>query len=112
MKTLRQRVLLKAWRLIREEGMTFSRALKFAWKVVKRAELRDLLSHAIVTVTFMKVSGEITTRTVTRNASFIPAEFAPKGENTKKYGTITFFSLSDGGWRSFRSDNLIRYKVA
>src|SRR4051812_35133957 len=100
MKTLRQRVLLKAWRLIREEGFTFARALKFAWKVVKRADLKDLLSHSIVRVTFMKVSGEVTTRTVTRNASFIPAEFAPKGDSTKKDGTITFFSISDGGWRS------------
>jgi len=110
--SLRQRVMYKAWNLIKEEGFTFRRALKFAWTVVKRAEFKKLLSQTVVKVTFTKVNGETTTRLATRSAEFIPAEYAPKGEGNRNEGVITFFSMNDGGWRSLKAENLIRYRVA
>ena len=112
MATLRQKVMMKAWKLIKEDGFTFGRALKFAWTVIKRAEFKKLLSQTVVRVTFTKVNGETTTRLATRSAEFIPAEYAPKGEGNRNEAVITFFSVSDGGWRSLKAENLIRYRMA
>jgi hypothetical protein len=113
MKTQRQRVTLWAWEFTRQHNYTWSQAMKAAWKEIKLRDLSNALSHQTVRVSFMKVNGERTTRMATRNSKLIPSQFAPKGSGMSKAdNVITFFSLTDGGWRSFRSDNLITFQVA
>jgi hypothetical protein len=113
MKTQRQRVALWAWEYRTQYNYTWSQAMKKAWKEIKLRDLSAALAHKTVRVSFMKVNGEKTTRMATRSSKLIPHPFAPKGTGQGKHdNVVTFFSLTDGGWRSFRSDNLISYQVA
>ena len=113
MKTQRQRVTLWAWEFTRQHSYTWSQAMKKAWKEIKLRDLNTALAHKTVRVSFMKVNGEITTREATRSSKLIPQSFAPKGTGQGKHDNlVTFYSLTDGGWRSFRSENLISYQVA
>jgi hypothetical protein len=87
--------------------------MKKAWKEIKLRDLNTALAHKTVRISFMKVNGEVTTREATRSSKFIPHRFAPKGTGQSKHANVvTFYSLTDGGWRSFRAENLIRYQIA
>ena len=113
MKTQRQRVALWAWEFTRQHNYSWSQAMKKAWKEIKLRDLNTALAHKTVRISFMKVNGEITTREATRSSKLIPHAFAPKGTGQGKHdNVVTFYSLTDGGWRSFRSENLISYQVA
>jgi hypothetical protein len=113
MKTQRQRVTIWAWNFARQNNYNWSTAMKAAWKEIKLRDLHTALAHKTVRVTFMKINGEITTREATRSRKLIPAQFAPKGQGGYSHDkVVTFFSLTDGQYRSFRSDNLISFQVA
>jgi hypothetical protein len=113
MKSIRTRVALWAWEFTRQHNYSWSQAMKQAWKEIRLQDLNTALAHQTVRVTFLKINGEITTREATRSSKFIPHRFVPKGTGQGKHDhVVTFYSLTDGGWRSFRSENLIRYQIA
>lgn len=99
-------VFKTAWSYIKNNIFTtLSDALKAAWKAVK---LRMALKVGKVEVTFRKASGEITTRTATLCSDFF--EYTNKGTNrVPKPSVISFYSLTDNGFRACRIERLISY---
>lgn len=112
MRTIRQQVMITTWGLVKYSGLTFRVALKRAWNQAKIAALKTLLrSHKLI-ITFLKVNGEVTTRTATRNTSFIPSQLVSKEIGNTSDSIVNFYSEGDNGWRSFRNENLISFSIA
>jgi hypothetical protein len=69
------------------------------------------LSAGEVDITFMKVSGEITTRRATTNLDLVPQELHPKESTKKCADCVQFYSITDSAWRCFKVLNLIDFVV-
>lgn len=106
-------VMTRAWQLVKNQGLKIKQALAKAWKECKLALLKELLRHGFVFVTFRKADGSVTTRLATRNTDFVPEAAKPKntgiGANAE---VIPFYSETDAGWRLFKADSLVSFKVA
>lgn len=106
----RSQVFSTAWKLVKETGISLSEALKNAWAQVKLQALRVSLSIGSVQVTFRKVDGTVTTPLATRNLGLIPSEAAPKVSKPES-SALAFYSLTDNGWRSLKTENLICFSI-
>ncbi len=109
-KVTRSAVMSAAWKLVRA-GISHSNAMRQAWKDAKLAALWEALSLGFVWITFQKVDGTVTTRKATRRADLVPDPDKPRGGAAGR-ATISFWSDTDAGWRSFKADNLITFKAA
>ena len=99
-----------AWKLVKA-GATLSAAMSQAWKEARIEAVKEALSLGFVWITFRKVDGTVTTRKATRNADLVPDPDKPRGGAAGR-AAIPFYSETDHGWRSFRTDSLIRFKAA
>ncbi len=106
----RSTVMQAAWKLVKT-GATLSAAMSQAWKETRIEAVKQALTADFVWITFRKVDGTLTTRKSTRNADLVPDPDNPRGGAASR-ATIPFYSETDAGWRSFRTDNLIRFKAA
>lgn len=72
--------------------------------------LNEMLNTGFCRVNFTKINGENREIICTLNSNYIPQEYMPKQNTTKKTpsetGTFTAYSVKDG-WRSFKVDNVI-----
>jgi len=76
--------------------------------ILTKTSINKQLSNGLYIVRYEKRDGEIRTQIATRDMSVIPTEAHPKGANINQSDEIVrFFSVLDGGWRSFVIDNLI-----
>ncbi len=76
--------------------------------ILTKTSINKQLSNGLYIVRYEKRNGEIRTQIATRDMSLIPAKAHPKGANINQSdGIVRFFSILDGGWRSFVIDNLI-----
>lgn len=93
-----------AWSLFKSNiFVNFSEALKAAWKFYKT---KAALKNSIVNLTFRKSNGEITTRKATLQDGYFPES---KGSiRAPKAGLITFWSITDGGFRACRIERLLK----
>jgi hypothetical protein len=78
-----------------------------------REFILDTLSHCLCTVTFDKLDGTERTMKCTRNSSFIPSEFHPKGEKLIKENTeiVSAYDIDAKGWRSFTVKNVTHFNL-
>ena len=106
----RSQVMQAAWKLIKA-GASLSAAMFQAWKEAKIRAVKEALTLGFVWITFRKVDGTVTTRKATRNADLVPNPSKPKG-GAAAGSVIPFYSETDHGWRSFKCDNLVSFKVA
>lgn len=91
---------------IKKTGESWSDSLKAAYKALKaKAELKQ----SVCRIVFLKTDGTRTERVGTLRPDFLP-DFRGNGRvsNSSK---ITFWSLTDGGFRSFLPQNLISISV-
>lgn len=88
-----------AWTLFTSQDITFSDALKLAWKKEKVENLLYLNDQ--VQITFIKRDGEIVTRTGTKNMA------RNLGKSSKSTGLVLFYSNTDNAIRSFKIERLI-----
>jgi hypothetical protein len=64
------------------------------------------------------MDGTVTTRKATSNMDLIrsnelvPDPNKPRGGSAATAAMLSFYSETDHAWRSFRTDNLIRFKAA
>jgi hypothetical protein len=102
----------KAWTLVKETGISLSQALKDAWALVKLQAVKALMRAGTVSVTFRKVSGEVTTRTATRNMDLVPAEKHPKiSKETEYVWSLPFFDLGCNGWKCLKAENILSFST-
>jgi hypothetical protein len=106
----RSTVMQAAWKLIKADA-TLSAAMSQAWKEAKIKAVKEALTLGFVWITFRKVDGTLTTRKATRNADLMPDPNKPKS-SAAAGEVIPFYSETDHGWRSFKCDNLVSFKVA
>jgi len=89
--------------------------LRKAWALVKIQALQTAMSTGIVTITFRKLSGELTTRQATRSLDLIPSEHHPRNGSrayTPDLFLLPFYSLTDGGWRSLTAQGVVSFKLS
>ncbi len=109
----KSQVFTTAWQLVKTEDLSLSQALRRSWREHKCKALLELLRSSVLSITFRKVDGTVTTRVGTRSAQLVPTEAQPKGYgSSKSFDVIPFYSLSDHAWRSFRTDSIIRIQAA
>lgn len=89
---------------IKKSGLNWSKSLKAAFAGLKA---KALMNDNIVTITYLKASGEKTTRLATLNSEFIPASKGTTKNWKRESAKISFWSVTDSGWRSFLPQNLI-----
>lgn len=95
-----------AWSYLKQNLFsTFSECLKAAWLNLK---LRAALKIGKVILTFKKKDGSYTAREATTNSNLFSYE--SKGRRTPKLDVISFFSLTDDGFRSTRIENVIHFQ--
>lgn len=73
------------------------------------AELRNLLSTDIVSVSFTKKDGSAREMLCTTMQEYLPKSDNPCSEITltpRETGIVTVWDLEAGGWRSFRFDSI------
>ena len=87
--------------------LTFSEALKAAWKAYK---LKLALKSGKVSITFQKASGEITTRIATLSSDLFAYQ-STTTSRTPKSDLIKFYSLTDEGFRACRIERLLTYNT-
>lgn len=107
----RSAVMSAAWKLVKA-GATLSAAMLQAWKEARIEAVKEALTIGFVWITFRKVDGTVTTRKATRNAELVPDPDKPRGGAAAARAVIPFYSETDHAWRSFRTDNLIKFKAA
>jgi len=94
--------LFKIAHAIKAQFNSWSEALRHAWKVIK---LKAKMKIGEVKFKFRKVDGSIREALGTLNITI------EKGENnrskTPNHGQIAYFDLQQGGFRSFKAENLI-----
>ncbi len=95
MKTL----LFKIAHSIKANYITFSDALKQAWKIIK---LRMKMKFRNVVFQYKKVDGSIRNAVGTLNVSY-----ESKGGKSVNYSVVNYFDTESNGWRSFKAENLI-----
>lgn len=94
-----------AWK-IKKTGKSWSESLKAAYKTLKaKAELKQ----SVCRISFQKTDGTITERVGTLRPDFLPS--LKGGSRVSTSAKITFWSLTDNGFRSFLPQNLISVKV-
>lgn len=88
---------------LKGQGYSWAEALRLGWK---SAKLFSVLRNHYVTFTFAKLNGEITTRTGTLIPDALPAS---KGSTLRSRSSakVTFWSVTDNGFRSFLPQHLI-----
>ena len=96
----RSSMMRSAWALFRKLDVTFSEAMKMAWKSVK---LRIRMRMGVVRFKFRKVDGTI------RNAlgTLMEGYFEVNGSGKPNYSVQTYFDVEKGHFRSFQINNLI-----
>ena len=84
--------------------------------VLDKELMIDLLTENVVTITFEKVNGEERVMKCTLIKDIVPGEIDPS--QMKKELTSTeakphqaVWSIDDGGWRSFRWENVKGYEI-
>ena len=103
---MKSQIFTTAWAFFRENIFeTFSQALSAAWKVVKA---KTMMRTDGATLTFLKADGTRTTRLATLNHQDIPST-AGAGRRSR-LDLLTFWSLTDNGWRSCRVERLVAVK--
>ena len=80
---------------------------------INREFIVDTLNHCMCTVTFEKLDGSERTMKCTRNPSFIPAEFKPKGAKIIKENleVVSAYDIDSKGWRSFTVENITHFNL-
>lgn len=76
-------------------------------------ELKDLLSHNVVEVTFKKADDEIRVMECTRNKDYIEKLDGKVGESLlgPKEPIIPVFDVELKEWRSFYADSVVNYNI-
>lgn len=90
-----------AWK-IRKTGKSWSESLKAAYKALKA---KAKLQQSVCRIVFKKTDGTVTERLATLRPDFLP-DFKGNGRVSTS-SKITFWSLTDNGFRSFLPTNLI-----
>jgi hypothetical protein len=75
--------------------------------------LKESLHQGICEITFEKVDGSIRTLKGTLKGDYIPQRVESKSEKKRKdiQGVIPVYSIDDNGWRSFKEDSILSYRV-
>ncbi|MCB0628885.1 MAG: SH3 beta-barrel fold-containing protein [Saprospiraceae bacterium] len=96
-----------AWK-IRKTGKSWSEAMQNAYAGLRaKAQLQSNVCRII----FIKSDGTRAERVGTLDPSFFPAFNGTKSNRTRTSEKISFYSLTDGGWRSFLPQNLLSIQV-
>lgn len=75
---------------------------------VNRAALVERLKSEVVSITFTKADGTVKTVDATLQESFLPPRQEPATPVKIEHAHAQpFWSVTDGGWRSFRWDSII-----
>ena len=82
---------------------SFGQAQRKAWTTIRA---KQLMSNAIVTITFLSSKG-ITTRLATRQDAFMPQLKGTTKSYNRTSNKVTFWSIGDNGFRAFLPHNLI-----
>ena len=88
---------------------TWKERVRLAWYFVK---FNKALKDGLVTFSFWKKDGTIREAKGTKHPLLIPFEDRPTTNNkrpTTNYGTIPFFDLDKGEWRSFSITHFIGF---
>lgn len=117
----KSQVLRKAHKLAKlllQKFNDYRKALSFALRSIytslrssENLSLDTALRVGKVSITFMKKSGEITTRVGTKNYSLIPRGKWSKGTRKNPEHLVAFFSLTNDDYRSANRDHVIEYKL-
>jgi hypothetical protein len=99
----RRSMMKSAWSIFNKGMMTFSDAMRVAWKSVK---LRARMRTEVVRFTFRKVDG-----TVREALGTLMSDFMPETSGTSRkddYTLQTYFDVEKGQYRCYSIVNLIR----
>ena len=77
-------------------------------KAMMIENLKTKLMNGVAHFLFVKKDGSIREAWGTLNPSLVKAKTNGRGESRENYATTAFFSITDGGWRSFRWETLIK----
>lgn len=104
---MKSQLFSTAWSYFKSKlFLTFSEALKAAWKAYK---LKVALKTGEVAITFQKASGEITTRIATLNQDLF--SYIPKTNGRpSKPDVIRFYSITNESFRACRIERLISFQ--
>lgn len=95
-----------------DSGETWGTCIKQAMKAIT---VKNALRSSLVTLRFYKADGTPTFRTATLLADYLPAPKPATNSTTKKRvsksAKVTFWSVTDNGFRSFIPDRLIGWDV-
>jgi hypothetical protein len=80
--------------------------------MINTADMKALLKSNTVEVTFTKVNGEQRVMTCTLKEDVIP-KYEKKTESVrvKSDSSVSCFDVNANGWRSFKPENVISFKV-
>lgn len=83
------------------------------FKVVYTEEaIKERLASGDVHFTYRKKDGTEREAYGTRNTDIITINDAmPSGNGSEKTGVITYYDLNSKGWRSFKTENFIGFKI-
>ena len=99
-QSVKRKVFLTAWELVRKTGKTFAVCLSKSWNLYR---LRKRMLNEVVQFTFEKADGTVRKAKGTlQNVSNLI-----KGTGKENYSTFNYFDVEVNGFRSFRIDNLI-----
>jgi len=78
-----------------------------------RDSMRYELSQGLCEVTFTKINGDERVMTCTTELDAIPEGNRPKGtsKEIKDQTTISVWDINAEGWRSFKSENVTKFKA-
>lgn len=98
----------RAWKL-RRKGYSWSESVKLAMRAQKVVEL--MRAGRIVKLTFQKADGSMTSRLGTLDPTFLSGLGFAGSDRKKTSEKVSFYSLTDEGFRSFMPQRLESWEM-
>ncbi len=104
-KINRSAILSFAHSIKNNTKLVWSECQKLAWSIFR---LKERLKKNILRITFTKADGTETERLATLNPAFMPERKGGSKKRKKKSHKVTFWSITDGGFRSFLPEKFLK----